>query len=292
VNYEEKEIDMTGKPKISIITSVYNGEKFLESCIQSVINQTYENIEYIIIDGGSTDGTVDIIKKHEHRLHYWVSEKDSGIYQAWNKGLAAATGEWIAFLGSDDIIWNSQVLENAVDDIALSLKNNIRYIYGKINLLSDSARIISIWGEPWENSKKNILQYMTVTHCCAFHHRSLFDEYGTFNENFRIIGDYEFLLRSFVKGEDAFFSDRIVAGMHLGGVSANLRSKLTLAKEHILARQLNHLPPNLHDRVQIGKAHIANILAFLLGQKMVRRLSDAYRTLKGKDKIWSKNDGE
>ena len=90
------------KPMISIITVVFNGEKYLEQTIQSVINQTYDNVEYILIDGGSTDGTVDIIKKYGVQIDYWISESDSGIYDAWNKGLSLATGDIIGFCNADD----------------------------------------------------------------------------------------------------------------------------------------------------------------------------------------------
>ena len=93
-------------PRISIITVVYNGASTLEQTILSVLKQTYSRIEYIIIDGGSKDGTVDIIKKYQDRIAYWVSEPDEGIYDAMNKGIRHASGDWIYFLGADDILYN------------------------------------------------------------------------------------------------------------------------------------------------------------------------------------------
>ena len=100
-------------PLITVITAVLNGENTLERTIQSVIGQDYKNIEYIIIDGGSTDGTLDIIKKYEHAIDYWISETDEGIYGAMNKGIQASSGEWIYFLGSDDYL----VADNVLDTI-------------------------------------------------------------------------------------------------------------------------------------------------------------------------------
>ena len=280
---------MSYSPRLSIITAVYNGRKYIEQCIDSIQAQTYGDVEHIIIDGGSTDGTREVLQKNNARLTYWVSEKDRGIYHAWNKGLARSTGEWIAFVGADDKLWNDRVLESTVEDLHTALQQNIRYVYGKVNLISAGSdnNIISIWGEPWEMAKKNILQFMTVTHCCAFHHRSLFGEYGNFNEQFRITGDYEFLLRTFVKGNDALFTGKVIAAMRVGGISANLRSRLTLARENILARQMNHLPPSFHHRLQVGKAHLANLLSRIIGIKRLNRLTDTYRGLTGKDKIWS-----
>lgn len=277
-------------PKISIITAVYNGEKYLEDCIRSILGQTYPDLEYIIIDGGSTDRTTDIIKKYQDRLHYWVSEKDKGVYDAWNKGLAAATGEWIAFVGCDDILWNQQVLENAIAPLEKAKTSGIRYVYGKINLLSSGTRVISEWGTPWAEAKKDILQYMTVTHCCAFHHRSLFEEYGNFNDSFRITGDYEFLLREFSRGKDALFADQLFAAMHAGGLSANIRLKLRAAREHVRARRLNHLPANIRDRILLTKAWTANLLARTIGVSALNKISDFYRQLRGREKIWSRID--
>lgn len=281
---------MSYTPKISIITSVYNGEKYLEECIRSIAAQRYPNVEYIIIDGGSTDNTTGIIRQYESKLHYWVSEKDKGIYQAWNKGLARATGEWIAFVGSDDILWDDQVIEKAIPDLQSAIEKGIRFVYGRVNLLSSQSKVIKEMGDPWEIAETNILDHMTVTHCGAFHHRSLFEEHGRFDESFRIIGDYDFLLREFTKGGKARFVDRIFAGMHAGGISANLRSKLTLAREHVRARSLNHLPPTFRSRIQLIKAHTATVLMKILGERMIARLSDMYRLMKGKERVWTKID--
>ena len=103
-----------GAPLISIITAVLNGDKTLERTIQSVIDQDYKNIEYIIIDGGSTDGTLDIIKKYDHAIDYWMSEPDEGIYDAFNKGIQISSGEWIYFLGADDYFVDQNVLNTTV----------------------------------------------------------------------------------------------------------------------------------------------------------------------------------
>jgi glycosyltransferase involved in cell wall biosynthesis len=113
-------------PLISIITVVYNSASTLEQTILSVINQTYENIEYIIIDGGSTDGTVDIINKYEDKLAYWVSEPDNGIYDAMNKGINRATGEWINFMNAGDGFNSYNILE---DVYSREISNNINVIY-------------------------------------------------------------------------------------------------------------------------------------------------------------------
>ena len=103
--------------KISVVMAVYNRVNVVEQAISSVVNQTYNNIEFIIIDGGSTDGTIDIIKKYEDKITYWVSEPDTGLYNAFNKGCRAATGDYIAIIGSDDCYCNEHVIEDAVSEI-------------------------------------------------------------------------------------------------------------------------------------------------------------------------------
>ncbi len=90
------------RPLVSVITAVFNGEAFIASCIESVLSQDYPNIEHIVLDGGSTDGTVAILRKYQDQIAFWQSEPDKGVFDAWNKGLDLARGEWIAFLGADD----------------------------------------------------------------------------------------------------------------------------------------------------------------------------------------------
>ena len=104
-------------PKISIVTPTFNQGQYIEQTIQSVLNQQYPNLEYIIIDGASTDGTVDIIKKYETKLHYWVSEPDKGIYDAMNKGARLANGDFINFMNADDIVYSTNAIEKIVNYI-------------------------------------------------------------------------------------------------------------------------------------------------------------------------------
>ena len=121
------------KPLVSIITVVLNGEEHLNKTLNSVINQTYENLEYIVVDGGSTDGTVDNIKKYEDKIDYWVCEKDNGLYDAMNKGIDIATGEWINFMNAGDEFYNYSVLmdlfNNQIHEEAEIIYGNHEIIY-------------------------------------------------------------------------------------------------------------------------------------------------------------------
>lgn len=136
---------MNNITKISIVTVSYNAVDTIEQTISSVVNQTYEDIEYIIIDGGSTDGTVDIIRKYEDRIAYWVSEPDKGIYDAMNKGIDVATGDYIYFLGADDRLIDSKIISTVIDDITpeidmfsapvimVDYENNLQCIFNNID---------------------------------------------------------------------------------------------------------------------------------------------------------------
>ncbi len=171
--------------KISVITVVYNGVSTIETTILSVINQNYLNFEYIIIDGKSNDGTIDIIKKYEDKLSYWESESDDGIYDAMNKGINKSTGQWIYFLGSDDVLLNNNVLK----DISRKLVNYNTIYYGN-SIFSNSGRIY--------DGKFNVFK-ITVRNIC---HQSIFYPHTVFqvlkfNNNYPIYADYDLNLRLF-----------------------------------------------------------------------------------------------
>ena len=126
------------KPLITVVTVVYNGEKFLEETILSVINQTYDNVEYIIIDGGSTDGTHDIIRKYEHAIDYWVSENDEGIFDAMNKAVQCSHGGWIYFLNAGDAFFSNSTLQALSTSLAkFYLRNNL--VVGNVELFADDV---------------------------------------------------------------------------------------------------------------------------------------------------------
>lgn len=161
------------KPLITIVTVVYNGEQFLEETILSVINQTYDNVEYIIIDGGSTDGTLDIIRKYEHAIDYWVSEKDDGIYDAMNKGFDLSTGEWINFMNAGDSFCKENVLIQLFEKKE-DLKN-YSMIYGKVNIIRGDGKFIKTLS-PFKMDKFNLILLGTRVVC----HQAVF--YSTKNK--------------------------------------------------------------------------------------------------------------
>jgi len=202
-------------PKISIIIAVYNSAETLSACMDSVIGQSYQNKELIIIDGGSEDSTVDLIKSYSTQIDFWISEKDEGIYDAWNKGLRKATGEWICFLGSDDTFASPNILKQMIDCVLD--KPEVEYITGKALLLFENGDIKRINGQEW-NWKLFKRRMGIIVHPSSLHRKSLFEIYGEFDSSYNIAGDYDFLLRP---GPDlkTSFLPIIVVNMALSGTS-------------------------------------------------------------------------
>lgn len=264
---------MTSNPLVSVIVAVYNGAKTLQRCIDSVSDQTYLNKELIIIDGGSTDGTIEILRSNQDKITYWQSGPDNGIYDAWNKALCHARGDWICFLGSDDYLWKSNVFEEIMPHLARAESQGMRMAYGQVARVTENNEISCVDGNSWEYTRRGIVidGICTFAHQGMFHHRSLFELYGKFDESFRIAGDYELLIRVFKDGGDAYFiNGLIVAGMQIGGITANT---IKLIKETARARQKNQLRViTIPWLISYAWAICFPFLSFLIGGKYVRYL--------------------
>jgi glycosyltransferase involved in cell wall biosynthesis len=279
---------MTSPPLITIIVAVFNGAKTLQQCIDSVAQQTYPNKELIIIDGGSKDGAVDLLKENHNRISYWVSEPDHGIYNAWNKGLEQAKGDWICFLGADDFLWDTQVLEKFAIQLAM-IPPNICIAYGKIMLLTFNGESLYLVGSPWSKVKHRFKQKMSIPHQGVMHRRCLFEKHGEFDESFRIVGDYELLLRELINGDAVFIPDIIVTGMRQGGVSSDPESTLTILRE-VRRAKIKHglkLPSRLWI-MAIIRVYIRLILWQVLGEKRARKALDFGRRVMGLPSYWTK----
>jgi len=271
---------MTSKPLITVIVAVYNGAKTLQRCIDSVSDQTYLNKELIIIDGGSTDSTIDIIKFNQDIITYWKSEPDNGIYHAWNKALGHTTGDWICFLGSDDYLWKNDVFEEIAPHMIKAESQGIRMVYGQVARVTEDNKISCIDGFSWEYTWRSIIidGIGTFTHQGMFHHRSLFERYGMFDESFKIAGDYELLIRAFKEGGDAIFvNGLIVTGMQVGGITSN---SIQLVKENARARQNNQLRViTIPWLISYAWAIFDPLLNYLIGGKNVRYLVNSGKRL-------------
>lgn len=213
----------TDSPFISIIIATFQAEATVRRCLESIARQGFLEREVIVIDGGSSDGTLNIIKKSSEVI-WFLSEPDHGIYNAWNKGLARARGEWICFLGADDTFFTDDVLERMAAYLRARNADEVLF-YGRLALLNVRGQVLGTVGEPWEKIQKRFLQVNCVPHTGAMHHRSMFDV-GGFDERFRIAGDYELLLRELRHRNARFVPEVTTVAMQQGGISSNPENAL------------------------------------------------------------------
>ena len=201
------------RPLVSIITVVYNGEKHIQDAFDSIANQTYDNIEHIVVDGNSSDSTVSIIQANESEKLTWVSEKDKGIYDAMNKGIRMAKGEIVAILNADDMYY-ANTISLVVEAFEAS---GCDLVYGNLTKLNE------IDGKSYERTEKpdfsRIEVTMSIFHPATFVKQSVYDEIGLFNTEYRVSSDYEFILRSHLKGRSFQYIDQPLSKFRMTGVS-------------------------------------------------------------------------
>lgn len=229
--------------KVSIITISYNAAATIEETIQSVVNQKYQNIEYILIDGGSKDDTLSIIEKYKTNIHKMVSESDNGVYDAMNKGIALATGDLIAILNADDAYANSDVIGNVVEAIqnsgADTCYGNLEYV-DRLNPLEVKRLWIS-----GTYRKEAFLNGWMPPHPAFFAKRKLYTDLGVFNTLLKTSADYELMLRFlYLHNASAVYLNQILVKMKTGGQSnASTINRLKANAEDRLAWKLNGLKP-------------------------------------------------
>ena len=195
-------------PLVSIITIVYNGERFIEQAMLSVMNQTYRNIEYIIIDGGSTDKTLSIIDKYRAKIPKFISEKDRGISDAFNKGIRIASGSFIGILNADD--WYEKYAVEAV----VGASDYADVVYGDMNMWNNEKVDFVVKGNHL------LLEHeMTLNHPTVFVRKSCYENFGYFDETYKCAMDYDMLLRLKVKGSRFVYVPKVLANMRWGGFS-------------------------------------------------------------------------
>lgn len=231
--------------KISIITVVYNGEAFLKNCIESVINQNYKNVEYILIDGASTDDTLQIVEKYRPNFHHVVSEPDQGLYDAINKGIKLATGTIIGLLNADDTLADQHVLKRIADEFAQN--ENIDGVYGDLNYVHPAnENIIRKWKSK-PSSYKDIEMGWMPAHPTLYLKRELFIKFGNYALDMGTAADYDLILRYFHHHRiEASYLPYLLVNMRTGGVSnKSLGSLIKALKNDFKALRRNNIPKPL-----------------------------------------------
>jgi glycosyltransferase involved in cell wall biosynthesis len=228
--------------KVSLITVVYNGEKYLSDCIESVIAQSYPDLEYIVIDGGSTDSSLAIIHRYQAHMAYVVSEKDKGMYDALNKGIAKASGEIIGILNADDMLASTDVIEQIV---ALFKSTAADGVYGNLNYIDPyrSNAIIRKWvSKPF--TLKDIKLGWMPAHPTLYLKKTLFEQFGNYSLNFGTAADYELMLRFLYQHQvKAVFLDQLIVNMRVGGMSnASMKHRYHALINDYKALKANRIP--------------------------------------------------
>lgn len=227
--------------KITIITSVYNNQETIAEAMESVLSQTYPDIEYIIIDGGSSDNTVDIIKTYQDRLGAFISEPDNGIYDGLNKGIKLATGDVIGFLHSDDLYQDNTVIEKVaqafINNATDSLYGDLTYV-NKIN----PSKIIRFW-QSGEFTLTKLNYGWMPPHPTFFVRRSIYQQYGVFDTSFKIAADYDLMLRFLGKFKiSTYYIPSVLIKMRVGGASnKSLKNVLKKSTEDLKAMRNNQM---------------------------------------------------
>ena len=211
--------DPVGLPRVSVVTVVYNGVDVLEETIRSVLEQTYPRLEYIVIDGGSTDGTLDVIRRYETEISFWSSEKDQGIYDAMNKGLTKVTGDWVSFMNAGDKFYSSEI----VAEIFAGSPQGATVIYGGVEIRYPDLSRIELPGSP-----AKLWQGMQFSHQAAFtdakYHRA-----HPFNTANKIAADLEFFYKAYQERAIFAATNKVIAKVITGGISEVRRVKTFLA---------------------------------------------------------------
>lgn len=232
--------------KISIITVTYNSESTLEQTIQSVVNQSYSNIEYIIVDGKSNDGTLKIIEKYKSSIHTLLSEKDKGLYDALNKGIALATGEVIGFLHSDDFYVNNEVIQKYADTFSTS---KCDAVYSDLYYIdkNNTDKIIRKWKSGLYHRNAFMNGWMPP-HPTFFVKKEVYQRFGTFNLDFKSAADYELMLRLIHKHQiNIAYLPEFTVKMRVGGKSnITLQNRVAANLEDRKAWKTNGLKPRFY----------------------------------------------
>ena len=226
----------------SIITVTYNASQWIERTIQSVISQSYSNIEYIIVDGNSTDGTLELIKKHQPAITHYISEPDRGLYDAMNKGLKSATGDYVWFINAGDTLNSETTVQKIVDAIAGGNLPDI--VYGETNIVDPQGNSLGMrrLKAPEKLSWKSFRMGMLVCHQSFIVRRTIADSYDL---QYRFTADFDWCIRCLKKAETVFNTHLILTQFLEAGLSAANRKEALKERYRIMCENYGKLPTQI-----------------------------------------------
>jgi glycosyltransferase involved in cell wall biosynthesis len=278
-----------GSKLFAVVTVVFNSANDLESTIVSVSNQSFRDFQYIIIDGGSTDGTVDLISKYRHLIDYSVSEPDMGVYDAFNKACRQINAEWIIFLGAGDTFYNNETLEcisNAMEHIG----EETEIIYGKV-VVNNNNSPIKVMNRQWDQMRGKWRggRPMLPHHQGIFHRRRLFAGGSPFDISYRVAADSKLVYRS-IERVDPVYVDVPVASVLLGGLSTDPRYVTITAREiDRVNRELGYTN-RPHQSWFNLKVAVKSLIYQTGGERASKYFIDKYRRLTGRSSKWNNSE--
>lgn len=237
-------MQMNTSPVLSIITVCFNAEKFIESTIQSVLAQTYPHIEYIIIDGASRDNTMKVVEQYRSRIATVVSEKDKGLYDAMNKGMRLATGDYLLFLNADDMLADDQVISNM---LATCIDADV--YYGEAMFMDENGADIGLRSTQTPHKVPELLTWKSLKHGMVVSHqafiirRSLSPQYDL---QYRVCADIDWMIRSLKAAGKICNTRQVVTRFRVGGTSKQHQQRAWKERYKILSRYYGHLPNFAH----------------------------------------------
>lgn len=235
------------QPKLSVITIVFNNVRDIERTILSVINQSYSNIEYVVIDGGSVDGTLEILNKYRPRISTVISETDNGIYDAMNKGLANATGDYVLFMNSGDEIYAPDTVEKI-----FSTQPDADIYYGETEMFDENWKSLGQRRHkaPLQFTWKDFKHGMSISHQAIYIRRAITTLYDT---NYKLSADIDWILRAAKKAKNIVNTNRYVAKYLVGGMSKKRHRQSLIERFHIFSNHYGLLPNLFNHLVIAGK---------------------------------------
>jgi glycosyltransferase involved in cell wall biosynthesis len=255
--------------KISIITVNYNDAIGLNKTIESVVNQTFDDYEFIVIDGGSTDGSLAIIEQNKAKINYWVSEKDNGVFNAMNKGIKAAKGEFVIFMNGGDCFSSNTILT----EVATELNSNFDIYYGDNNKISPNSKRLKTYPEKLSFS---FFYSSSINHQSTFIRKSLFETYFYYNENYKIASDWEFFVFTICYANvPTKYLKKTIADYDFTGISSNPKFADLFLKEKMESLQ-KYFPTFVDDYNDVNELNSKRFLQY----QHIKKYKLAWKVLK------------